>query len=78
MLGVETMDVVGPPRMSSEIAEDAITSLGDKMTQEIALAFAVKEDTVGFTGTGISTDGGMRRDVSRRTIASSATGGGFW
>lgn len=45
-------------RMSSEVAEDAIINLGDKMTQEIALAFAVKEDTVGFLGTGSSSDGG--------------------
>lgn len=46
-------------RMSSEVAEDAIINLGDKMTQEIALAFAAKEDQVGFNGTGIGTDGGQ-------------------
>jgi HK97 family phage major capsid protein len=46
-------------RMSSEIAEDAIISMVDMLAQECALAFAIKEDTVGFTGTGISTDGGI-------------------
>jgi HK97 family phage major capsid protein len=46
-------------RMSSEISEDAIISLGDKMTMEIALAFALKEDQVGFNGDGTSTYGGM-------------------
>jgi HK97 family phage major capsid protein len=46
-------------RMSSEISEDAIIDLADQMAEEIAYAFAVKEDTVGFTGTGISTDGGI-------------------
>ena len=46
-------------RMSSEISEDAVIDLADTMAQEIAYAFAVKEDTVGFTGTGISTDGGI-------------------
>jgi len=46
-------------RMSSEIAEDAIIDLADQMAQEIAYAFALKEDTVGFTGTGIGTDGGI-------------------
>jgi len=46
-------------RMSSEVAEDAIIDLADTMAQEIAYAFAIKEDTVGFTGTGIATDGGI-------------------
>jgi HK97 family phage major capsid protein len=46
-------------RMSSEIAEDAIISMADMLAMECALAFALKEDTVGFTGTGISTDGGI-------------------
>jgi len=46
-------------RMSSEINEDAVIDLADTMAQEIAYAFALKEDTVGFTGTGISTDGGI-------------------
>lgn len=45
-------------RMSSEISEDSIISLGDKMAQEISYAFAVKEDAVGFTGDGSSTSGG--------------------
>jgi HK97 family phage major capsid protein len=46
-------------RMSSEVAEDAIIDLADTLAQEIAYAFAIKEDTVGFTGTGIGTDGGI-------------------
>lgn len=46
-------------RMSSEVSEDAIIDLADTMAQEIAYAFAIKEDTVGFTGTGSATDGGI-------------------
>jgi len=46
-------------RMSSEVSEDAIIDLADTMAQEIAYAFAIKEDTVGFTGTGIAADGGI-------------------
>jgi HK97 family phage major capsid protein len=46
-------------RMSSEINEDAVIDLADTMAQEIAYGFALKEDTVGFTGTGIGTDGGI-------------------
>jgi HK97 family phage major capsid protein len=46
-------------RMSSEVTEDAIINLGDRMTKEIGLAFATKEDTVGFTGDGTSTSGGI-------------------
>ncbi|MFA7278920.1 MAG: phage major capsid protein [Sterolibacterium sp.] len=46
-------------RMSSEVAEDAIIDLADQMAQEIGYAFALKEDTVGFNGTGAATDGGI-------------------
>lgn len=46
-------------RMSSEVSEDAIIDLADTMAQEIAYAFAVKEDTVGFNGTGVAADGGI-------------------
>lgn len=46
-------------RMSSEVSDDAIIDLADTMAQEIAYAFAVKEDTVGFTGTGSASDGGI-------------------
>lgn len=45
--------------ISSEILEDNVISLSDTLATEAALAFAIKEDTVGFTGTGISTDGGI-------------------
>lgn len=46
-------------RMSSEIADDALISMVDMLAMECALAFALKEDTVGFTGTGLATDGGI-------------------
>jgi len=46
-------------RMSSEISEDAVIDLADTMAQEIAYAFAYKEDVVGFTGDGTSTYGGI-------------------
>ncbi len=46
-------------RMSSEIDEDAIVDLADQMAEEIAYAFATKEDECGFNGDGTSTYGGM-------------------
>jgi HK97 family phage major capsid protein len=46
-------------RMSSEISEDAIISMADMLAMECALAFAVKEDTVGFTGDGGLSSGGI-------------------
>jgi len=46
-------------RMSSELNEDSVISVGDDLMMEIAQAFALKEDTVGFTGTGIASDGGI-------------------
>lgn len=39
-------------RYSSELAEDALVSIGDDLAGEIAYAFAHFEDTVGFTGAG--------------------------
>jgi HK97 family phage major capsid protein len=42
---------------SVELVEDAAVSIGDFIAQEIALAFANKEDDCGFNGTGTSTYG---------------------
>ena len=44
---------------SVELVEDAAVSIGDLLAQEIALAFAQKEDNCGFLGTGTSTYGGI-------------------
>lgn len=46
-------------KYSSELAEDAIISIGDDLTSEIAHAFANKEDECGFNGSGASTYGGI-------------------
>lgn len=46
-------------RMSSEVNEDTVVSLADFVTQEIAYAFADKEDLAGFLGDGTSTYGGI-------------------
>lgn len=47
-------------RMSSEIDEDAVISIADWLVEEIAYAFASKEDDCGFSGDGTSTYGGIR------------------
>lgn len=44
---------------SIELMEDAAISVGDWLAQEIALAFAQKEDECGFNGDGTSTYGGI-------------------
>lgn len=46
-------------RFSTEISEDAIISIADDLTREIAWAFALKEDQCGFNGDGTSTYGGI-------------------
>jgi HK97 family phage major capsid protein len=46
-------------KYSSELAEDAVISIGDDLTDEIAYAFANKEDECGFKGDGTSTYGGI-------------------
>jgi len=45
--------------MSSELPEDATAAIGDLITQEIATAFAYKEDEVGFLGGGLPNDGNI-------------------
>lgn len=46
-------------KLSSEVSEDAIISLADFVTSEIAYSFADKEDECGFNGDGTSTYGGI-------------------
>lgn len=46
-------------RFSRNLGEDAIISLADLLTLEIAYAFANKEDSCGFIGDGTSTYGGI-------------------
>jgi len=46
-------------RMSTDLSEDAIINIADDLADEMAYAFAVKEDEVCIDGTGISTHGGM-------------------
>lgn len=47
-------------RISTELGEDAIINVADWITNEIAYAFASKEDDCGFSGDGTSTYGGIR------------------
>jgi HK97 family phage major capsid protein len=47
-------------RISTELSEDALMSVADLMTAEIAYAFVSKEDDCGFNGDGSSTFGGIR------------------
>lgn len=44
---------------SSELPEDSVVALGDLLTQEVALTFAIKEDQCLFSGDGTSTYGGI-------------------
>jgi HK97 family phage major capsid protein len=46
-------------RVSTELAEDSLISIADYLTQEIAYAFASKEDDCLFSGDGTSTYGGI-------------------
>ena len=46
-------------RMSAELSEDAAVDIGQTLANEIAYAFAVKEDDAAFNGDGTSTYGGV-------------------
>lgn len=62
-------------RMSTELAEDAIISIADDLAQEMAYAFAQKEDDCGWNGTGTSAFGnitGVRTRIIDGTHTASA------
>ncbi len=63
-------------RFSTELDEDAVISIADWLTNEIAYAFASKEDDCGFNGDGTSTYGGMR-GLTTWGIDSSASAGQY-
>ena len=46
-------------RVSTELAEDSVIDIADILGEEFALALALKEDTVGFVGTGVVAHGGI-------------------
>lgn len=51
--------------MSSELDEDAVIAIGDLLVGEMAYAFAVAEDTAGFSGDGSATYHGIRGLIPR-------------
>ena len=59
---------------SNELNEDAIVNLGDDIANEIAYAFALKEDECGFNGDGTSTYGGIVGVIPEIEGISSAIG----
>jgi HK97 family phage major capsid protein len=61
-------------KMTNELSEDAIISTADDLVQEIAYAFAYKEDISGFIGDGTSTYGGII-GVIQKLIRTACTGG---
>lgn len=60
--------------LSSELDEDAIVSIVDLLTRDMAWAFALKEDQCGFTGDGTSTYGGIT-GLTKRILESANTAG---
>lgn len=57
--------LVALTRISSELNEDSVISIGDTVANEIAYAFAKKEDECGFVGDGTSTYGGIKGVTNR-------------
>lgn len=53
-------DLMVLSRMSNQLNQDAVISIGDALAGEIAYAFSNKEDECGFNGDGTSTYGGMQ------------------
>lgn len=67
-------------RVSSELSEDALVSVADMLADEMAWAFAVKEDECGFLGDGTSTYGGvvgLRNALAAGSVATAASATSF-
>ncbi len=60
-------------RFSTELEEDAVVSIADWLTQDIAYAFASKEDDCGWNGDGTSTYGGIV-GLSQKAIGAASAG----
>jgi HK97 family phage major capsid protein len=52
-------DLMALTRISNQLNADTAIGIGDQVLRDIARAFALKEDTIGFNGTGLSTQGGV-------------------
>ena len=61
---------------SNEVMSDAIISIADNITTEIALAFAIKEDLCALQGDGTSTYGGIQGMASKLLSLNGVTDGG--
>lgn len=62
-------------RISRELADDAVISVADDIASEMAYALAVKEDSVGWNGNGLASDGnilGVRTRIIDGTHTASA------
>lgn len=59
-------------RMTNQLSDDAVISIGDALAGEMAYAFASKEDNCGFLGDGTSTYGGI---VGLKTKVTASTSG---
>jgi len=63
--------------MSNELGDDAIISVADMLAQDIAYAFADKEDEAGFNGDGSSTYHGIvgiRQQLIEKALGGTASG----
>lgn len=61
---------------SNELISDAVVSIADEITREIALAFATKEDLCAFQGDGTSAYGGISGLVNRLSVVNGVDDGG--
>ncbi len=61
---------------SNELLSDAILSIANEITREIALAFSTKEDLAGLQGDGTSTHGGIFGIVPRLSALNGVDDGG--
>lgn len=65
-------DLAALTKMTRQLNEDSIISLGDKIVMSLMLAFTDKEDDCGFNGTGASTYGGITGLIPKLGLSANA------
>ena len=69
-------DLMVLSRMSNQLNEDAVISIGDDLAGEISYAFALKEDQCAWLGDATSTYGGITGIVTKLTNVNGVDDGG--
>jgi HK97 family phage major capsid protein len=67
-----TKDMGAMTKIANQLSEDSLIDLGEKITRNVAFAFAHAEDDAGFNGDGTSTYGGINGLITALGLTANA------